>query len=105
MSKRVDIKNQIFNDIYVLEFDKNKNTQASWKCLCMCCNKVILVTYSNLKNGNTKSCASCGQKISNGLEQDILCDIKKGDKIAHIVKKHKVGRSVVYRIKKKFESV
>ena len=105
MSKRIDITNQIFNDVLVLEFEKKENTHAKWKCLCMCCNKIMYVTYSNLINGNTKSCQSCGQKISNGLEQDILCEIIKGDRITHIAKKHNVNRGVVYRIKKELEAI
>jgi hypothetical protein len=99
MSKRVDIKNQIFNNIYVIEFDKKVNTYARWKCLCMLCNEVTYVTYSNLVSNNTKSCQKCGQKISNGLEQDIYWDLKKGLKISHIAKKYKVSRGAVYRIK------
>jgi hypothetical protein len=99
MSKRIDIKNKIYNDIYVLEFDKKLNTHARWKCLCMLCNKIIYVTYTNLASNNTKSCQSCGQEISNGLEQDIYWDLKKGLKISHISKKYNVARNVVYRVK------
>ncbi|WP_295084862.1 hypothetical protein [Sulfurimonas sp.] len=98
MSVRKNLQNKIFGDILVLEFDKQKNTHAQWKCLCMPCNKVHFFSASNLKSGNTKSCPSCGQKISNGLEQDIYWDLKKGEKITHISKKYNVARSVVYRV-------
>lgn len=104
MSKRIDLSNHIYGDILVLEFIKDKNTHAYWKCLCMLCNEVHFSTAANLKSGNTKSCVSCGQRISNGLEQDIYWDLKKGCKIAHISKRYGVSRNVVYRIKKYLES-
>jgi hypothetical protein len=99
VSKRVDIKNKIFNNIYVLEFDKAVKTHARWKCLCMLCNEITYKNYINLVSGNSKSCQRCGQKISNGLEQDIYWDLKKGLKVSHIAQKYKVCRQVVNRIK------
>lgn len=71
MSKRVDIKNQIFGDIYVLEFLRNEGTHAKWKCLCMRCNSLMEATYVNLKSGNTKSCQSCGN-TTHGKSNNIL---------------------------------
>jgi len=103
MSKRIDITNQIFNDFYVLEYYKQINSHAKWKCLCMSCNEITYVTYTNLISGNSKSCQSCGQKIiSNGVEQDIVFDIDKGDRISQISKKYNVDRGVIYRIKKQY---
>lgn len=103
MSKRIDITNQIFNDIFVLEFNKKRKTHAEYKCLCMLCNSIIYVTYSNLVSGNTKSCQSCGRKcISNGVEQDIFLDLKNGSKISHLAKKYNVSRNVIYRVKSEF---
>ena len=99
MRTRENLQGHIFGDILVLVFDKQVHTHAQWKCLCMLCNRLTYSTASNLKNGNKKSCQSCGQKISNGLEQDIYWKIKKGAKITHVANKFKVGRSVVYRIK------
>ena len=101
MSKRIDITNQIFNDIYVLKFEKEQNTHALYKCLCMLCNKVIYVNYSNLVSGNTKSCQSCGQKVTNYKQDcEILDRLSNGDKVAHIAKDYNISRGVVYRIKK-----
>ena len=84
----------------VLEFQKQENTHAKYKCLCMLCNTIIYVTASNLKSGNTKSCQSCGQKISNGLEQDIELALNNGERITNIAKKYNIDRSVIYRVKK-----
>lgn len=100
MSKRVDITGQQFGDLLVLGFIKNKNTHALYKCLCMLCNKTTLKTYTNLKSGNSKSCQSCGQKISNGKTQDIEYDLSCGVKITNIAKKYQINRAVVYRVKK-----
>jgi len=99
MSKRVDITGQIFHDLYVLEFTENKNTHAYYKCLCMKCNETILVSYSNLISGNTKSCRSCGNKrVSNGVEQDICWELQNKIKICAISEKFNIGRGIVYRI-------
>lgn len=62
MSKRIDITGQIFHDILVLEYIGTKKTNFVYKCLCMPCNSLMEVPYSNLKSGNTKSCVSCGRK-------------------------------------------
>lgn len=107
MSKRIDITNQIFNDIYVLEYFDNKNSHAEYKCLCMLCNKVVHVTYSNLtKKNNTKSCASCGQKkISNGIEQDIANDLRTETNISSLARKYGVNRRVIYRIEREYNSL
>lgn len=100
MSNRIDIENKIFNDIKVLKFIEKQNTHAFYKCLCMLCNEITNATYSNLISGNTKSCAKCGQKISNGLEQDISLEMKHDKNISRIAKKYNVNRGVIYRIKK-----
>lgn len=62
MSKRIDITGETFGNILVLEYFETKNTHAIYKCKCKLCNAPMIVSYSNLKSGNTKSCASCGQK-------------------------------------------
>jgi hypothetical protein len=86
MSKRVDLVSEIFGDILVLEFYQQENSHAKWKCLCMLCNKLIYVTASNLKTGNTKSCNSCSKIKHNNSQKrlytrwsslkrrDILCE-------------------------------
>lgn len=69
MGKRIDIRGRIYNHLLVLRFVKNQNSHALWKCKCLNCRKATFVTYSNLVSGNTKSCASCGnRKIS--IEDD-----------------------------------
>ena len=62
MSKRVDITGKTFGNVLVLEYSHTKNTHAMYKCKCKLCNSPMIVSYTNLKSGNTKSCTSCGQK-------------------------------------------
>lgn len=103
MSKRIDITGKIFGDIFVLEFEKNANTHATYKCLCMCCNKIIYVTYSNLVNKNTKSCQSCGNKRVNYIQEAEIAErLARGDKKAHIAKDMDISRYVVYRVEREF---
>jgi len=106
VSARVDITDQIFNDIYVLEFVKNQNTHALYKCLCMLCNEITYITYSNLtKSNNTKSCQRCAQKkISNAIEQDIAFELRNGMNKNQLSKKYGLSRTVFYRIEEDFKT-
>ncbi len=101
MSKRIDITGQIFGNILVLEFDKNANTHALYKCLCMCCNTVLRVTYSNLTNKNTRNCRSCANKRTTYHEEwDILEKYRSCENIAETARQFSVDRTVVRRILK-----
>lgn len=102
MSKRIDIKGKIINDILVLKFHENKKTHAIWKCLCMSCNELTYKSYTNLISGNSKSCQKCGQKISNGKEQDIYWDLKTDMNISEIAKKYAIDRRTVKRVRDKY---
>lgn len=62
MSKRIDIRGEVYNNLLPLRFIKNQNTHALWKCKCLKCGKATYATYINIVSGNTKSCASCGNK-------------------------------------------
>ena len=105
MSKRIDITNQIFNDIYVLKFERKKNTHAEYKCLCMLCNETLYVTYSNLKSGNTKHCQKCGQKKTNYVQElDIMKRLLDGESIAVISRDLELSRGVVYRVRKEWQN-
>lgn len=105
MSKRIDIADQIFSDIYVLKFERNVNSHALYKCLCMLCNNTFESTYSNLTSGNTKSCQSCGQKSTNYIQEYEIQDrLNKQEKISQITKDYNVNRGVIYRIKKEINS-
>ena len=71
MSKRIDITGETFGNVLVLEYLQTINTHAMYKCKCKLCNSLMVASYSNLKSGNTKSCASCGQK-THGMSKHTL---------------------------------
>ena len=105
MSKRVDITNQIFNDIYVLKFEKKKNTHAEYKCLCMVCNEIMYATYTNLKSGNTKSCQKCGQKKTNYMQEFYINQrFIAGESIAGIARDLELSRNVICRVQKEWQN-
>jgi len=62
MSKRIDIRGEIFGNLLVLRFIESRNSHAFWKCKCLICRKATFSTYSNLKSGGAKSCQSCAQR-------------------------------------------
>lgn len=55
MGKAIDLTNQRFGRLTVLQRDGSKNNQATWKCLCDCGN-FISVRGSQLRSGRCKSC-------------------------------------------------
>lgn len=99
MSKREELENKIFGDVLVLEFEREENSHALWKCLCMLCNDIMYVTTSNLKSGNTKSCGSCCKRKTNYKQEcEIIKRLQFGEKKTNIAKEFGVSRHVVYRI-------
>lgn len=55
MPRMVDLTGQKFGRLAVLERTGSKYGKVQWKCRCDCGNEVV-VSGSNLKCGNTKSC-------------------------------------------------
>jgi len=105
LSKRIDITGKIFNDIYVLKFERNKNTHAEYKCLCMLCNETMFATYSNLKSGNTNGCQKCGQKKTNYIQEFYINQkLKNGMSIAAVARDLGPSRDVIYRVKKEWSN-
>lgn len=63
-----DLTGQVFGDLTVLEYDKEKSRQTGetyWKCKCSC-GKICSVTRKHLLDGNTKSCGH--GKVQSGLD-------------------------------------
>jgi hypothetical protein len=48
--------NQVFNRLTVVEFSYKDNKNIFWKCKCICGKENVIVSSSNLLNGNTQSC-------------------------------------------------
>ena len=57
---KINILNQRFGRLLVIEEAPSKNNRAYWKCLCDCGNEKI-ICGKDLRSGNTKSCG-CLQK-------------------------------------------
>jgi hypothetical protein len=56
MGKIIDLTNQTFGKLIVIERAENAAcNQPRWLCQCKCGNKII-VQGSSLRSGNTKSC-------------------------------------------------
>lgn len=64
MPAKIDLKNQVFNRLRVIEDSKQRNKAGSvlWLCECECGNQT-LATSTELKNGHKRSCG-CLQKES-----------------------------------------
>ena len=55
MGSFIDLTGQTFNRLTVIRRVENKGKNTMWLCKCSCGNETI-VSASNLKTGNTKSC-------------------------------------------------
>lgn len=101
MSKRIDIRGAVYNSILPLRFIENKNTHAIWKCKCLKCHKGIYVSYTNIVSGNTKSCASCGQrKLSIKESKEIYKKRLNNLSVIKLSKEYNVSRNTIYRVLK-----
>lgn len=107
MSAGLNLSDKIYHNIYVVEREYTgfKEAYTTYKCICILCGNAIVVTHSNLKSGNTKSCGSCCKKVLNYRQEcEIVEKIIKNEKISHLAKEYGVDRSVIYRIKKEYEN-
>ena len=98
MSKRKDIRGIVHNNLLPLRYVYTQNTHAVWKCKCLKCGKATYVTYSNIVNANSKSCASCGQKkLSRKQEREVVKRYLDGEKIVDLARYFEVSRYVINR--------
>ena len=68
----IDLTGQRFGKLIVQKRLENSKEKVKWLCLCDCGNNTI-VTTSNLKNGNTKSCGCFQrQRSSESKQHDII---------------------------------
>lgn len=56
MGKAIDLTNQQFGDLKVLERAGSINHFAAWKCRCECCGEEIIVRGDILRNGKKTNC-------------------------------------------------
>lgn len=83
MPAAVNIRNQRFSRLLVLERAPNIGRYTAWECLCTCGNKVVVRT-NGLRTGNTTSCGcwkleatSLAHKMKNP-EQTFWKRVKRG---------------------------
>lgn len=81
----IDLTNQKFGRLAVIERAENKAKVTRWLCLCDCGKKTI-VSYQNLINGHTKSCGCYNleliktRSITHGMRNTRLYEIWQGMK-------------------------
>lgn len=63
--KLIDLTGQKFHRLAVIErhTENNKQNKPMWVCKCDC-GKVVVVTGSDLKSGNTKSCGCWDKEVA-----------------------------------------
>lgn len=62
MPKIIDITNQVFGKLTVIEFVGRKNKHSWFRCKCECGGETI-TTSNNLKRGHTVSCGCYNEKM------------------------------------------
>lgn len=91
---RVDITNQKFGRLTVLEYVGN----SSWKCKCDCGN-IKTIKTANLKNGNTKSCGCLQkEKVKEAIWKD-LTNQKFGRLTVLFPTEKKQGSNIIWHCK------
>ena len=89
MPRKINLVNQVFNRLTILEDSKQRSKSGSvlWKCQCECGN-ITLATGSELKSGHKKSCGCLHKEQIANLGKQNLVDLsnQKFDKLT-VVKK------------------
>lgn len=71
MPPKLNLMNQKFGRLLVIDTAPNKNGRTAWLCQCECGNKIIVTTKS-LRDGNTRSCGCLHKEIvSKQFSKDI----------------------------------
>lgn len=71
MGAKLNLINQKFDRLLVIDAAPNKNGRTAWICKCDCGNELIVTTHS-LRNGNTKSCGCLHrEKVAKQFSKDI----------------------------------
>lgn len=89
MPRKINLVNQVFNRLTVLEDSQQRTSSGSvlWKCQCECGN-ITLATGSELKNGHKKSCGCLHREQITELGRQNLIDLsnQKFDKLTVLKK-------------------
>ena len=89
MPRKINLVNQVFNRLTVLEDSKQRSKSGSvlWKCQCECGN-ITLSTGSELKSGHKKSCGCLHKEQITDLGKQNLINLSnyKFDKLTVLKK-------------------
>lgn len=84
MPKKIDLTNQKFNSLLVLQDSKKRSASGSvlWECKCDCGN-ITLATGTDLKNGHKKSCGCLQKQQARKIGHKNLIDLT-GQTFGHL---------------------
>ncbi|RXZ77224.1 HNH endonuclease [Paenibacillaceae bacterium] len=92
-SRRIDLTNQVFEDLIVVRLSevRNKHNTLLWECRCSC-GKIVFLPGTSLRGGHYKSCG-CKQvaKRDAGVKRHIASDRVDGTRISALKAKLHVG--------------
>lgn len=84
-----------------LKYDKS----ISFKCKCLNCNKIGIVSYDNLLNKSSNKCSKCrNRKIPASKYKAIYTLFSNGNTIDFLAKLYNVGNSTIRYAIKKYEN-
>jgi hypothetical protein len=67
---KVNLEEQIFNNLRVIKMTQVKNTNSHWLCECLLCGNLTEVSRPNLRSGNTQDCGCIkSEKISSKISK------------------------------------
>lgn len=64
--KKINLKNQVFGHLTVVDIAPNQNNRTAWYCICDCGNECIATT-KNLRNGSKQSCG-CANRVYKDIQ-------------------------------------
>lgn len=82
MPKALDLINQKYGKLTVIQKAPNKNKRTAWLCKCDCGNEIIVTTQA-LRSGNVKSCGCLYHKDLIGKKFGQLLVLKATNKRRH----------------------
>lgn len=98
MAVKLNLMNQKFGRLLVIDSAPNKNGRTAWLCKCDCGNELIVTTKS-LRDGNTKSCGCLHKETVSKQFSKNLTNQRFGNLIALKPTKMRKHRSVVWECK------
>ena len=96
MPKKLDLLNQKFGRLLVIEAAPNIKGRTAWKCRCDC-GKEINVTTKSLRDGNTKSCGCLHKETVSKIFSKNISNQKFGKLLAVEPTKERNHGSIIWK--------